>query len=102
MHACNGCGVGAYVAWERTASLERARGNDTRALALLQVARARCVARYAAVIGKLDQMTDKALAKELDAVIAKERDGELRRIDTLIAASKAPGTRLGEDGVEAR
>lgn len=102
MHTCNGCSVGAYVAWERTASLERARGNDTRALGLLQVARARCVARYAAVIGKLDQMTDKALAKELDAVIAKERDAELRRIDAAIAAGTVPEKGADKDVPKAR
>jgi hypothetical protein len=101
-HACNGCSVGAYIAWEQTAALERARGSEARASALLQIARDRCEARYAAVKSSVAKVQDNALVRDIDAAVQKEREAELRRIDALIAAGKTAENRAGKDGVEVR
>ena len=84
-HPCNGCGYGAYESWLHASRQARQRGDHERARGWLDMAEARCRARYTGVLGRL-KGDDEALLE----VIEEELRDELERIEEL-------RTSLGED-----
>ncbi|MCP3915635.1 MAG: hypothetical protein GY711_08780 [bacterium] len=80
-HPCNGCGVGAYLAWEHAAEKLALDGDVERAQSWLEAARARCEQRYAGALERLEELSNDDMRRVCREAVEGELEEELARID---------------------